>query len=151
MRDMSGGWGKWIARKSGRPVVSAYANRTNNYGAGFGVWVVESGQARDDQVAKRAGGRLYLLNIGLLLAIGLLHLLLFWFYPRQRANLFFGLFACSSAAGNVIYYRWSLSHQSATGIILQLGMNNTLTYLGLGTLLAFIYTAFADGIPYRSW
>jgi len=151
MRDMSGGRGKWIARQSARPVVSAYANRTNNYGAGFGVWVVEAGQARDDQGAKRAGGGLYLLNFGLLLAIGLLHLLLFWFYPRQRANLFFGLFACSSAASNIIYYRWSLSHQSATGILLQNGANNTLSFLGLGTLLAFMYTAFAERIPKWFW
>ncbi|MEP7338036.1 MAG: hypothetical protein ABI977_09860, partial [Acidobacteriota bacterium] len=75
MREMSGGWGKWIARQSTRPVVSAYANHTNNYGAGFGVWLVEAGQARDDYVNKRAGGGLYLLNFGLLLAIGLLHLL----------------------------------------------------------------------------
>ncbi len=151
MRDMSGGWGKWIARQSARPVVSAYANRTNNYGAGFGVWAVEAGQARDDQVNKRAGGGLYLLNFGLLLAIGLLHLLLFWFYPRQRANLFFGLFACASAASNIIYYRWSLSHQSATGILLQNGANNTLSLLALGTLLAFMYTAFAERIPKWFW
>jgi serine phosphatase RsbU (regulator of sigma subunit) len=151
MRDLYSGWGKWIARQSARPVVSAYANRTNNYGAGFGVWVVEAGQARDDQAARRAGGGLYLLNFGLLLAIGLLHLLLFWFYPRQRANLFFGLFACSSAASNIVYYRWSLSHQSATGILLQNGANNTLTFLALGTLLAFMYTAFAERIPKWFW
>jgi serine phosphatase RsbU (regulator of sigma subunit) len=151
MRDMSGGWGKWIVRQSARPVVSAYANRTNNYGAGFGVWVVEAGQARDDQINKRIGGGLYLLNFGLLLAIGLLHLLLYWFYPRQRANLFFGLFASSSAASNIIYYRWSLSHQSATGILLQNGVNNTLTMLALGTLLAFMYTAFAERIPKWFW
>jgi serine phosphatase RsbU (regulator of sigma subunit) len=107
--------------------------------------------SRDDQIDKRAGGGLYLLNFGLLLAIGLLHLLLYWFYPRQRANLFFGLFACSSAASNIIYYRWSLSHQSATGILLQNGMNNTLTMLALGTLLAFMYTAFAERIPKWFW
>src|SRR5215510_5270172 len=151
MRDMSGGWGKWIARQSTRPVVSVYANRTNNYGAGFGIWMVEAGQARDDQVTKRAGGGLYLLNFGLLLAIGLLHLLLFWFYPRQRANLFFGLFACSSATSNIIYYRWSLSHQSAMGILLQNGTNNTLSLLALGTILAFMYTAFAESLSTRFW
>src|SRR4029453_5895234 len=151
MRDLPSGWGKWIARQSTRPVVSAYANRTNNYGAGFGIRVLDSGQARDEQVTRRADGGLYLLNFGLLLAIGLLHLLLFWFYPRQRANLFFGLFACSSAASNIIYYRWSLSHQSATGILLQNGANNTLSFLALGTLLAFMYTAFAERIPKWFW
>ena len=151
MRELSGGWGKWIARQSGRPVVSAYANRTNNYGAGFGVWLMEAGQARDEQVTKRAGGGFYLLNFGLLLAIGLLHLLLFWFYPRLRANLFFGLFACSSAASNIVYYRWSLSHQSATGILLQNGVNNTLSLFALGTLLAFMYSAFAERIPRWFW
>src|SRR5215510_9382069 len=151
LRDLSGGWGKWFARQSFRPVVSAYTNRTPNYGAGFGLRVAEAGQARDEQVARSSNGRLYLLNIGLLLAIGLLHLLLFRFYPRQRANLFFGLFACSSAAGNIIYYRWSLSHQSATGIIFQLGANNTLTYLGLAALLAFMYTAFAVRIQKWFW
>ncbi|NOT60310.1 MAG: SpoIIE family protein phosphatase, partial [Acidobacteria bacterium] len=151
MRDMSVGWGKWIVRQSARPVVSAYANRTNSYGAGFGVSLVEAGQARDDYVTRRASGGLYLLNFGLLLAIGLLHLLLFWFYPSQRANLFFGLFACASAASNIVYYRWSLSHQSATGILLQNGTNNTLTLLALGTLLAFMYTAFAERIPKWFW
>jgi len=151
MRDMSNGWGKWIARQSARPVVSAYANRTNNYGAGFGMQVTKAGQARDDYVTRRASGGLYLLNFGLLLAIGLLHLLLFWFYPRQRANLFFGLFACASAASNIVYYRWSLSHQSATGILLQNGVNNTLTFLALGMLLAFMYTAFAAHIPKWFW
>src|SRR5262249_53105668 len=100
---------------------------------------------------KRAGGGLYLLNFGLLLAIGLLHLLLFWFYPRQRANLFFGLFACASAASNIVYYRWSLSHQSATGILLQNGANNTLSFLALGTLLGFMYTAFAESISKPFW
>jgi serine phosphatase RsbU (regulator of sigma subunit) len=151
MRDLSGGWGKWFARQSFRPVVSAYTNRTTNYGAGFGIRVVEAGQASDEQMARRENGGLYLLNIGLLLAIGLLHLLLFWFYPRQRANLFFGLFACSSAAGNIIYNRWSLSHQSATGIIFQLGVNIALSYLGLGALLAFMYTAFAVRIQRWFW
>src|SRR5262249_7981514 len=151
LRDLSGGWGKWFARKSFRPAISAYSNRTPNYGAGFGVRVVDSGQARDEQVTRRANGGLYLLNIGLLLAIGLLHLLLFWFYPRQRAHMFFGLFACSSAASNILYYRWSLSHQSATGIIFQAGVNVPLTYLGLGALLAFMYTAFAARIPKWFW
>ena len=151
LRDLSGGWGKWFARQSFRPVVSAYANRTTNYGAGFGIRMVEAGQARDEQAARRAKGGLYLLNIGVLLSIGLLHLLLFRFYPRRRANLFFGLFACSSAAGNIIYYRWGLSHQSATGIIFQLGANITLTFLGLGALLAFMYTAFAVRVQKWFW
>ena len=151
LRDLSGGWGKWFARQSFRPAISAYSNRTPNYGAGFGIRVVDSGQARDEQVTRRANGGLYLLNIGLLLAIGLLHLLLFWFYPRQRAHMFFGLFACSSATSNILYYRWSLSHQSATGIIFQAGVNVPLTYLGLGALLAFMYTAFAARIPKWFW
>ena len=151
LRDLSGGWGKWFARQSFRPAISAYSNRTPNYGAGFGIRVVDSEQARDEQVTRRANGGLYLLNIGLLLAVGLLHLLLFWFYPRQRAHLFFGLFACSSATSNILYYRWSLSHQSATGIIFQAGVNVPLTYLGLGALLAFMYTAFAARIPKWFW
>jgi serine phosphatase RsbU (regulator of sigma subunit) len=155
MRDLSGGWGngwgKWIASQSGRPIVSAYANRTNNYGAGFGMWVVDAGHARDELVNRRTAGGLYLLNFGLLLAIGLLHLLLFLFYPRQRANLFFALFACASAASNIIYYRWSLSHQSATGILLQNGANNALSFLALGMLMLFMYTAFAERIPIWFW
>jgi hypothetical protein len=116
LRDLSDGWGRWFGRQSLRPVVNTYTNRTPNYGAGFGIRMVEAWRARDEQAAKSANGGLYLLNIGLLFAIGLLHLLLFWFYPRQRANLFFGVFACCSALGNVIYYRWGLSHQSATGM-----------------------------------
>lgn len=40
---------------------------------------------------------IYLLSVGFASAIALLHLLLFLFYPRQRANLFFSIFACGVA------------------------------------------------------
>jgi hypothetical protein len=110
---------------------------------------MEAGPAQDEWVHKNVEGGRYLLNLGLLSAIGLLHLLLFWFYPRERANLFFGLFACAAAASNLIYYRWSLSHQSATGIFLLLGLNIALTQMGLAALLGFLYTAFA--VPVRRW
>jgi serine phosphatase RsbU (regulator of sigma subunit) len=41
---------------------------------------------------------IYILSIGFVLALALLHLLLYLFYPRERANLFFSLFACGIAA-----------------------------------------------------
>jgi hypothetical protein len=87
LRDFSGGWGKWFARQSQRPVVSAYTNRTTNYGAGFGVRLMEAATAQQEWTLLNYEGGLYLLNFGLLAAVGLLHFLLFWFYPRERANL----------------------------------------------------------------
>ena len=36
-------------------------------------------------------------DVGFALAFGLLHLLLYLFYPRQRANLFFSLFVINVA------------------------------------------------------
>jgi serine phosphatase RsbU (regulator of sigma subunit) len=46
-------------------------------------------------VFKDATG-IILFDIGLVLAFGVLHLLLYLFYPRQRANLFFSFFAFSA-------------------------------------------------------
>src|SRR2546423_11582559 len=40
---------------------------------------------------------IYLLSIGFAVAIAMLHWLLYLFYPRQRANLFFSIFAIAVA------------------------------------------------------
>ncbi|MDX2149942.1 MAG: SpoIIE family protein phosphatase [Bryobacteraceae bacterium] len=149
MRDLSAGPGRWFARQSGRPVLTAYTNRTAAYGAGFGMRLLDAASAHAEWAERSATGGLYWLNFGLLAAIALLHLLLFWFYPRERANLFFSLFAFFAAAGNLIYYRWSLGHQSVTENVAQLALNIALTQASLAALLAFLYSAFS--IPVKRW
>ena len=151
LRDLSGGWGRWIVRQSIRPAVSIATNRTSSYGAGFGLRIAAAGAARDEHVTRWADGGGNQFYIGLLLTLGFLHLLLFWFYPRQRANLFFGLFACAYAALSIIGYRWGFSHQSATGIMFHWGASLVLLPLTLGSLLAFMYSAFALRIPKWFW
>ncbi|MBL8205267.1 MAG: SpoIIE family protein phosphatase [Blastocatellia bacterium] len=151
MRDLSGGWGRWLAQQSFRGGVSIATNRTIDYGAGFGLQIADAQQTRDEQVNRRAAGGNYLLNIGLMLAIGSLHLLLFWFYPRERGSLFFGLLTYAFAAHNSLLYSQHFGHQSALRIMLHAGGIQALTMLRPGMLLAFMYTVFALRIPKWFW
>ncbi|MFN7930194.1 MAG: hypothetical protein U0Y68_20175 [Blastocatellia bacterium] len=89
-------------------------------------------------MAEIAGGRGFALYAGCIaLAIGLLHLLLYWFYASQRANLFFGLFACFVFVTFSSQYFLHTGHYGANGIMLLVNVNYLSFYLFLVSLLAF--------------
>jgi serine phosphatase RsbU (regulator of sigma subunit) len=85
---------------------------------------------------------------GIYLAVGLVYLLLFWFYPPQRANLYFGLFAFLTAISNFLLYV-----QYATGDI-DLAMFTVYRVLSRFLFLSyslafllFLYRAFLTRTP----
>jgi serine phosphatase RsbU (regulator of sigma subunit) len=92
-----------------------------------------------------------LFDVGLTAAFGLLHLLLYLFYPRGRANLFFSLFALSAAvrvmtAGVLDVSRLPDGAAFAADYI-------ALAIIGAATFffVAFLYSAFAGRVPVYFW
>lgn len=99
---------------------------------------------------KEAAG-IALFDVGLTAAFGLLHLLLYIFYPRLRANLFFGLFALCAAARVMTADVLDVSR-------LPVGTAFAANYfalavIGAGTFffVAFLYSAFAERAPVYFW
>jgi PAS domain S-box-containing protein len=89
--------------------------------------------------------------IGLLLAFAVLHLLLFVFFARPAANLFFALFALSFAAVNGLWL-WGLVAPSIEWTSWANWVNNLvaapLAIMGLG---AFTYSLFYRRPPWHAW
>jgi serine phosphatase RsbU (regulator of sigma subunit) len=90
-------------------------------------------------------------DVGLTVAFGLLHLLLYLFYPRQRANLFFSLFAISAAVRVVTADVLDASRLSAQTAFVT-------SYIALWSIgaavfsfVAFLYAAFEERIPVHFW
>lgn len=79
---------------------------------------------------------------GLFLAIGLVHLLLFAFYPRERTNLLFSLFAISLAGVVFLSFLTGQPFSAATALLLRTAFAAALGVASCA-LLAFLYAAFA--------
>ena len=151
MRNLSGGWGRWLASQSDRPGLNAATNRTVNYGAGFGISLAESKQVVTSLLTLRSKLIDRRFGIGLFFAIGVLHLLLYRFYPRQRAALFFGLFSCLIAILLACLVLLSTSHQGTAGTIFLWSAIVFAFYGGFACLLAFLYAAFSLRAPNSFW
>jgi serine phosphatase RsbU (regulator of sigma subunit) len=83
-RDMSSGMGRWLARAHFPPGFVAFVQPAERAFANYGRSSRES--------------RGYLLFVGILLSLALLHFLLYIFYRSERANLFYSLFVFGLAA-----------------------------------------------------
>jgi len=98
-----------------------------------------------------------LFDVGIAGAVGLLHLFLFAFYPRERANLCFSLFALGLA---VNLFAGATAHSN---LVLSIGGNYPAVVIDAEALklapqvfaaywfLAFLYTAFSPRIPKYFW
>jgi hypothetical protein len=140
MRDLSGGRGKWLAE---------YFRLDG--GAGFGISATKLKQAFMNDAEFRTEEAFHLLRVGLFLAIGLLYLLLYSFYPQQRASLFFGLYACSVAIGTAIVTYFYLGHPRAEEMMFLWSLNGLINILVRGLLLAFLYATFSLRVPKWFW
>ena len=85
---------------------------------------------------------------GILLAFTVVHFLLFAFYPRLRANLYYALFTSSIAACIFFGFQWDVS----TGSDLIFALFLTLALFLEGVLgLLFLYSLFYQRLPRRFW
>ncbi|MBV9958893.1 MAG: serine/threonine-protein phosphatase [Acidobacteria bacterium] len=94
---------------------------------------------------------IYILSIGFVLALALLHLLLYLFYPRQRANLFFSLFAFSIAVRQLtsdVLQASDYGAQAAT--IINLAKLYSLGFAVFAFVL-FLYAAFSLPVARQFW
>ncbi|HEX7317516.1 MAG TPA: SpoIIE family protein phosphatase [Pyrinomonadaceae bacterium] len=87
-RDPSKGLGRWLTE--------------GNFGPGFdaSLYTADGGVARSLRAAASSLGNRFF--VGILAALGLLHLLLYVFYRRERGNLFYGIFAFGLAMTQVV-------------------------------------------------
>jgi serine phosphatase RsbU (regulator of sigma subunit) len=88
---------------------------------------------------------------GLFLAVGLVHLLLFAFYPRERANLLFSLFAIGLSL--VVFLTLLLavnSYPPRTLLVLQIVFAAAIGFAS-SVELAFLYAAFGVRAPKFFW
>ncbi len=85
------------------------------------------------------------------LSFGILHLLLFAFFARQRSNLFYGLFLVILGINDFLFITSISSHIGVKGFYLVYGTLNV-TWIGaIFSLMAFLYSAFKPGSPRRIW
>ncbi|MCP5053944.1 MAG: SpoIIE family protein phosphatase [bacterium] len=80
-----------------------------------------------------------MLMMGIFLALALLHLLIYLFYPKPRANLYFSFFAASSAAAVFFLYQTEGVTNPDHMITFRLIFATSLVFLTL-TLLRFAYS-----------
>jgi serine phosphatase RsbU (regulator of sigma subunit) len=85
------------------------------------------------------------------LSFGILHLLLFVFFARQRTNLFYGLFLVGSGIADFLFITSLSAHYGMTGYYLMswgLWLSQAPAII---SLMAFLYSAFTLGLPRRMW
>lgn len=80
--------------------------------------------------------------IGLLLAFALLHLLLFFSYPRESGNFYYGLFALSAAAN---LFADHLQAYAAAEFIQLIAVITSV--LGAASYIAFLFAVISDRVP----
>ncbi|MFN0107391.1 MAG: SpoIIE family protein phosphatase, partial [Blastocatellia bacterium] len=155
MRDSTSWWNRWLHRLASSQALKTHTNRTNEFGAGFGIGMqgLKQAQAKNDLLKSLEGMGFDLYTSGLAIAIGLLHLLLYWFYPGQRANLFFGLSACFISVGFTALYLLRTGHYGAKGIMVMFVVYTLSQSSSLVSFLAFFYTVFLLRLPrlFRLW
>ncbi|HEX4951418.1 MAG TPA: SpoIIE family protein phosphatase, partial [Blastocatellia bacterium] len=106
-------------------------------GVGYGVWPFPFGYIAVQATA--------------FLAFGILHLLLFAFFARQRSNLFYGLFLLGFGINDAVNIPYLAGHYGLTGFYLLTGVSSVAMQLMPLALLAFLYSAFTPGLSRRMW
>ncbi|HNB71614.1 MAG TPA: SpoIIE family protein phosphatase [Acidobacteriota bacterium] len=138
MADMRSGWGRWLSR--------------TGYGAGFRMQLRDAGQSQIEQEQDfTSNASLSLGTAGVFAAFGILHLLLFVFYPKQRANLYFSLYALGVAWIVLAFFWIATGHQGAigtAGLFFTVWFGIDLTNVAI---LAFLYAAVSQPIPRYFW
>lgn len=94
---------------------------------------------------------IYILSIGFASAIALLHFLLYLFYPRERANLFFSVFAFAVAvrmfSSDVLHAAdYSAGNTAASNVAKSYSLG-----LAVFAFLLFLYAAFSLPVARQFW
>jgi serine phosphatase RsbU (regulator of sigma subunit) len=138
LSDTNSGWGRWLARVDEDMDIGLRIAQANDA-------VLGREQFLKPIITRQS------IFIGVTVAIGLLHLLLFFFYPRQRANLFFTLFTFGFAL-NVFFS--TLNATANYGVRADAIIDN-FQMLVIGVIVfsfvSFLYAALLDKFPKHFW
>ncbi|HEY0050389.1 MAG TPA: 7TM diverse intracellular signaling domain-containing protein, partial [Pyrinomonadaceae bacterium] len=96
-------------------------------------------------------GRFAVFYIGVLTALGLLHLLMFLFYRIERANLFYSIHAFAFAAHLVCINNFAYGHWGTIQNLIFASMNTLLVGALFVALLAFLHVAFERKFGKMFW
>ncbi|MEJ7578248.1 MAG: SpoIIE family protein phosphatase [Pyrinomonadaceae bacterium] len=139
MKDLTSGRGAWLARGGMRP--------------GFSFALVDASDVNGtiQSYANMASMRIGFLFVGVLLALALLHFLLFVFYRAERANLFYSIYAVASALSLVCGNFLTFGHQGATANALLIIVASLAGAVLFVSLLAFLHVAFRRPFGFMFW
>lgn len=135
-RDPSKGLGRWLTRGNFLPGFNGYIQTASSAVASYGRQ--ERDSRRDD------------LFVGILFAFALLHFLIFVFYRRERANLFYSLFAFSLATGTILNDYSNSGRTALTSAMLFVSFVAAHA-VAFFFLLTFLYVAFLTKFSKFYW
>ncbi len=140
LRDPNSGWSKFLS-----------ARAPQKFGVGFDLRVskLDSFLSQADMIFRayhNVG-----IALGLFLAVGILFLLIYGFYPREKVYLFFGLFILCYAFYIHATGKVGDSHADIAELVLLRQMVFLLIAVQNAAFLAFLYVAFVARIPRRFW
>lgn len=131
-RDSTSGIGRWLINAKMFP--------------GFYAFVQPAGRAAESFASRTRNSLGHRLFVGILVALALLHFLLYLFYRRERANLFYSIFAFTLAITRLLnnVFNGDDPFGARTAIVAAVSFVGTLAAFACGflSLLAFLYVAF---------
>ncbi len=142
--DVSSGWGRWLTSKN-----AFFA--LDFIGIGFVARLKKFGDAAGGGYLGFFTVPYVLIQTAVYFSFGLLHLLLFAFYPRQRAGLIYSLFLFASFISTLYIVAFQVGHYSVLGFYLLMTQLHGVFALTNFLLLLFVHTAFYERIPRFLW
>ncbi len=137
--------GRWLTQGEGYYVSAFFCN-------GFKIQLSHFGEATNSGYGADSFTSSPFSFVGIIsLSFGILHLLLYGFFRRQRANLFYSIFLLGLAA-NLFIGIYSFKYNfGLTNVYLSMSVGFLLLSTTSISGLAFLYTAFRSNIPRRIW
>lgn len=136
------------------PDLNSYSGKFFNSGfapIGFTANLAKLSETTNAHLTNNLSFGYWMIQIAVCLSIGILHLLLFAFYPKQRANLFYSLFLLTIVLQVLTLVLTNYSHfQVYLYTLCRMG-NISAAAPKYCLLLIFLYTAFGGKIPPRIW
>ena len=148
-RDPTSSWTQWLAKQERN--LERNIIRVPRRGVGFKMSLASAASFLNHNSALllEAGNRFF--RTGLVLSVAVLFLLLFSFYPRRRATLFFGIFTLSIGLILIASIVVLIMHVDLTAVVLA---NIVIWICWIGSSLfqlIFLYSTFSARIPQYSW
>ena len=137
--DLSGGRGAWLSSGGFRPGFSFALQDASDLNATIRSYA---------NGASMSGGFFF---IGILLALALLHFLLFLFYRVERANLFYSIYATAFAFNLVCGNLMASGHQGVMPSVILAIAAQTMLAISFVALLAFLHVAFQRSFGVVFW